>query len=1000
MISIQSPIRIQARILATACLLLLASSSPPPASAQADVPCSAEFRAVPPELLNPVFSGIFDISIDWDLAEEGHAWNLDSLQAFADVIIDANENNGEELLGRLVEYFSVDLDESYDGVTIPQENGGSYSHFHICLREAAGEITSVGNQVLLASMVQVEPGVIQAVSAEQLARESFAHEWQHVTFDRIAPGPKFNAETGTNEYLSKCAEFYAGMDRMWPVHDHPYERCFLGGQDWFGDCIDTDHADHKYSSFGLFGAYLLEHFAGDPGDVTDDLLYRWLNYSYEDLFGHILYQIAPESLADILAGPAYQGYFSALSGAGRVAELFHEFALSLWVNSTSVEGEATVWAGGRRPQLAYQLFRNVNGLDCADDANTLPLVVTAGEQAVTVSGPIYPSDIYHGDDSACGSGYDSQDYPRYPQVATYGSSYLPFVADASLPADQCFELLVNLELEDEVYCPRAGQSIPAEPASNLELNVSVLAYSEARDSLDWRGDEAVELSRESYGLDELPQTLSFRVPCFASAWQSVVLALSVTEKTPSHGFVYNRIFPFRYTARALPSPSPPVISGEESWGGPGQTICLDRDLVVAPDGKLSILPGTKLLVAAGELSLRVRGELEVEGTVTDLVRFASALGPGKSWGSLEVYGGGEAKIHYAFVDGLSELTTLPGSELEIESVAWSAGDEPAEFLIQGEESELSGLGLIGAGRVTLDTGRIERSTICAAADQEGPLLVFGEDAEGCSDLVLVGGQEGILVDSGHPELGPRLKIIAAGAQEDRPRGLKVTGGALCYAHGIRIHGYDTGIELRGGASLVLRSSTLDLCRRGVLLSGGAGVADLGTRSIGEVGWGRNNFRSAPGVPMDLAIENRSAHTCLAQWNYWGTATPGDELFFGSVAWVPFSMEENIGGGIDDRGGEILELPEARVRLLGAWPNPFNPRVSLAFEVEGRAREIGLSIYDVGGRLVAQPLRGVFPPGRHEFTWEARDPAGRPFSSGVYFARLEGQPRSIKLLLLR
>ncbi|MCB9516745.1 MAG: T9SS type A sorting domain-containing protein [Candidatus Latescibacteria bacterium] len=83
----------------------------------------------------------------------------------------------------------------------------------------------------------------------------------------------------------------------------------------------------------------------------------------------------------------------------------------------------------------------------------------------------------------------------------------------------------------------------------------------------------------------------------------------------------------------------------------------------------------------------------------------------------------------------------------------------------------------------------------------------------------------------------------------------------------------------------------------------------------------------------------------------------------------------------------------------AWPNPFNPKTTLSFSLahEGDAR---LSIHDVLGREVAVLVDGPRPAGSQQVSWDGRDAAGRPVSSGVYFARLvsAGERHSRKLVL--
>jgi flagellar hook assembly protein FlgD len=87
--------------------------------------------------------------------------------------------------------------------------------------------------------------------------------------------------------------------------------------------------------------------------------------------------------------------------------------------------------------------------------------------------------------------------------------------------------------------------------------------------------------------------------------------------------------------------------------------------------------------------------------------------------------------------------------------------------------------------------------------------------------------------------------------------------------------------------------------------------------------------------------------------------------------------------------------------LTAYPNPFNPETIIKYRIS-TAGPVTLAIYDVKGRLVDTLASESKPAGEHSATWSARDAAGRPVASGVYFARLESetQVRTIKVLLLK
>ncbi|HET9951223.1 MAG TPA: FlgD immunoglobulin-like domain containing protein [Candidatus Eisenbacteria bacterium] len=94
-------------------------------------------------------------------------------------------------------------------------------------------------------------------------------------------------------------------------------------------------------------------------------------------------------------------------------------------------------------------------------------------------------------------------------------------------------------------------------------------------------------------------------------------------------------------------------------------------------------------------------------------------------------------------------------------------------------------------------------------------------------------------------------------------------------------------------------------------------------------------------------------------------------------------------------------PRASARLLGAAPNPFNPRTTIRFELP-RAARARLAIFDVRGGLVRVLVDGPQPAGHHEIAWDGLDGLGRAVATGTYFYRLEteGTSAARKLTLLR
>jgi len=90
------------------------------------------------------------------------------------------------------------------------------------------------------------------------------------------------------------------------------------------------------------------------------------------------------------------------------------------------------------------------------------------------------------------------------------------------------------------------------------------------------------------------------------------------------------------------------------------------------------------------------------------------------------------------------------------------------------------------------------------------------------------------------------------------------------------------------------------------------------------------------------------------------------------------------------GVEDLAVVPAATRLVGAHPNPFNPRTTVAFELStpGPAR---LAIHDLAGARVRTLVDDTRPAGRQEVVWDGTDDTGRHLASGVYMVRLVAGP---------
>lgn len=94
-------------------------------------------------------------------------------------------------------------------------------------------------------------------------------------------------------------------------------------------------------------------------------------------------------------------------------------------------------------------------------------------------------------------------------------------------------------------------------------------------------------------------------------------------------------------------------------------------------------------------------------------------------------------------------------------------------------------------------------------------------------------------------------------------------------------------------------------------------------------------------------------------------------------------------------------PPQATAITAVYPNPFNPRTTIAFDL-AEPGAIELAIYDLRGQQVRIIDAGLRSSGRYEATWDGHDEAGRAVPTGVYFCRLKTSTgsQSMKLTLTR
>lgn len=131
----------------------------------------------------------------------------------------------------------------------------------------------------------------------------------------------------------------------------------------------------------------------------------------------------------------------------------------------------------------------------------------------------------------------------------------------------------------------------------------------------------------------------------------------------------------------------------------------------------------------------------------------------------------------------------------------------------------------------------------------------------------------------------------------------------------------------------------------------------------------------------------------------------NDVYFTGTVGVPASIYVSKLEG--ERTTAVVDGPVvslANFTLAPSYPNPFNPRTTIAFSLPEGAEgaSVHLSIFDAAGHLVRGLLDERLGAGEHSVAWSGRDDAGRAVSAGVYYARLTwaGESRTRSMVLLK
>lgn len=1016
-----------------------------------DCDSPADTDALPDSILdkiNPTFKGTFTIEVDWDATLPAFLWPLspDSFPFFANAVfpeslpIDPISSPAHFIAN----HWGYDSLSSYSGIEL-----AGYDDFKIVVSEDDAYSRASGNRLILALSNSLPHRNVSV-----LVFDAFAHEFQHIASQslpwkqdptdlvtyKFGRYPSIYDSTtacqgrggdGTTEFFSKASEWLytdsiVGGHEFSQSGEVPLE-LGLGRDDYWERCkMDSTGKGHtRYLAYGLFAAYLQEHFEFSSGPSEDDLLYQWRRYEY-DASG-TSYRSDMWALADVLAGTGFSSHFSSWGGSPRLRELYQEFALSLWCNSPEVDGSASIWVDGKSPRDEFGLFSDWTEW-CASRSWTevfYSRLESSSLSDTTTLGPIISSTDYP---DGCGDG----DWERLVHIDTYTFLPLPFVAEDGLVANlrdttqACGQLAVDLDFYETYACIKPNtcspeidestDSLSVDLDGNDVLHIYVLGYPTGVDTLDQLGDEAqILFAYEDSDFESVSEIgdngkVHLEVPCFGTEYRSVVLLMTLTELSASEKVAYARTLPFTYSywVEVLDNED---IEVDTEWAN---CACLNSSFEI-DNATLRILPGTKVQHADGPMiTVSASDSLVIGSEGSDQVQF-EPIRSGGYWGGVTVYAPSGALLadstdfgrleDLIFAQGLGAGPTLAEvsdcrMELKLRAGFGSNGidlSSSRDVVFEGCEIENSLLFQLSRSTELRDV------KINTASNYSGAAIKIPYDAT-LDNVRIANARIGIAcygastdtVRIGDSDTGNGVRGLTVSGRDSSlagSTGLMLTGSPCVEVRESEFHNLDVGISVDDTPSLLLRSSKIDSVYIGVDVANSSSSVDLGDATLGD-----NCIDSA-----DERVFNGSANTVSARNVFWGDSPPDSSWFYGSVDFADFLAECPAGAGGPSFFFGRQAPPEIGPFVLASpYPNPFNPRCYIEFSLPGDGARSLLAIYDVSGRLVRTLFEGKADGSSRQLIWDGADGRGKQASSGVYFARLQSgtHESSFKLVLLR
>jgi hypothetical protein len=183
----------------------------------------------------------------------------------------------------------------------------------------------------------------------------------------------------------------------------------------------------------------------------------------------------------------------------------------------------------------------------------------------------------------------------------------------------------------------------------------------------------------------------------------------------------------------------------------------------------------------------------------------------------------------------------------------------------------------------------------------------------------------------------------------------------------------------GGSAWTFDVYALTNCADGII-----GTQNFATAKIVFRDAGSNEI----GVAERVIVDGSSPYNSWQKTTVSAYAPAGTDTVEAFLLFVSPSLE---GGAAWFDNASFRELSRTAVpseprplafQLHQNMPNPFSPSTRIDFDLAERGT-VDISVYDVGGRLVATLFQGLLESGPHQVTWDGRTTNGTSAATGVY-----------------